>query len=254
MAQGSGKKTVKRTSGRAPAARKGSGAHSASSAAQKPIRREVTGAVLAFIGLFSFLAYFSIDAIFISGLRSVIGGLVGWGFYIFPPMMLVAAYIMIFHHGRPVAFRLTSALLLPVIFGAMTHLLFSSADLGSAGGFAGMISLLYADGSRLAFGGVVSGLLSYGLELVFSVYGAFPLLLAAFIFFLLSAFNLSIRKIVAWAKNRERAEYEPEPMPDPEPEYASASTGSEPRIETMKDPRRGIDIPLDDDEQEAINA
>ena len=250
MAQGSGKKTVKRTSGRAPAARKGSGAHSASSAAQKPIRREVTGAVLAFIGLFSFLAYFSIDAIFISGLRSVIGGLVGWGFYIFPPMMLVAAYIMIFHHGRPVAFRLTSALLLPVIFGAMTHLLFSSADLGSAGGFAGMISLLYADGSRLAFGGVVSGLLSYGLELVFSVYGAFPLLLAAFIFFLLSAFNLSIRKIVAWAKNRERAEYEPEPMPDPEPEYASASTGSEPRIETMKDPRRGIDIPLDDDERD----
>ena len=250
MAQGSGKKTVKRTSGRAPAARKGAGAHSASAAAQKPIRREVTGAALAFIGLFSFLAYFSIDAIFISGLRSVIGGLVGWGFYIFPPMMLVAAYIMIFHHGRPVAFRLTSALLLPVIFGAMTHLLFSSADLGSAGGFAGMVSLLYADGSHLAFGGVVSGLLSYGLEIVFSVYGAFPLLLAAFIFFLLSAFNLSIRKIVAWARNRERAEYEPEPMPDPEPEYARASSGSEPRIETMRNPRRGIDIPLDDDEQD----
>jgi S-DNA-T family DNA segregation ATPase FtsK/SpoIIIE len=256
MAQGSGKKTVKKSGGRrsAPAAKKASGAHSASAAPKKPVRREVTGAVLAFLGLLSFIAYFGVDAIFISGLRKLIGGLVGWGFYIFPPVMFIAAYIMLAHHGRPVAFRLTSALLLPVLFGAMTHLLFSQAEPGSAGGFAAMVSLLYSDGTQLAFGGVISGLLSCGLEKALSVYGAFPLLLAAFIYFTLSMFNLSISKIVAWSRSRERAEYEPEPMPDPEPEQVPVrgrgAAAAEPRFETLANPRRGIDIPLDDEPEE----
>ena len=191
MAQGSGKtngKNGRSGTGKSPQKRKPTGRQtSAKAAAQQPVRREITGGVLAFIGLFSLIAYFSVDALFINFIRKVIGGVVGWGFYIFAPVMFIGAYIMFFHKGRPVAFRLTAALLLPVLFGAMTNLLFSRADLASAGGFAAMVSLLYNDGAQLAFGGVVTGLLSFGLERVFSVYVAFPLLLIAFLYFLLAA-------------------------------------------------------------------
>lgn len=260
MAQGSGKtngKNGRSGTGKSPQKRKPTGRPaSAKAAAQQPVRREITGGVLAFIGLFSLIAYFSVDALFINFIRKVIGGVVGWGFYIFAPVMFIGAYIMFFHKGRPVAFRLTAALLLPVLFGAMTNLLFSRADLASAGGFAAMVSLLYNDGAQLAFGGVVTGLLSFGLERVFSVYGAFPLLLIAFLYFLLAAFNQSAGKIIAWAKNHERLEYEPEPMPDPEPEAvpvrgAAAAGQDEPKFETMRNPRRGIDIPLDEESDAA---
>lgn len=248
MAQGS-----KNTTAKGPARKRPAPARRASQPAAKPVRREVAGGIAAFVGLLTFIGYFGVAAIAIGWLCGLVRGLVGWGFYIFPPVMFITAYILIFHHGRPVAFRTVSALLLPVLFGAMTHLLFSTLKLGNLSSFGAMASALYADGKAAAFGGVISGFLSYGLERVFSIYGAFPLLLVAFIFCLLSTFSLSVGKIVAWAKNREHAEYEPEPMPDPEPAPEPVSgrraeaAGGEPRIGTLQNPRKGIDIPLDDE-------
>lgn len=253
MAQSSKNTTAKKSAGRPAAARRTSTpAKHASAAKQKPVRREVTGCVLAFFGLLTFIGYFDENAIAVGWLCGVVKGIVGWGFYIFPPVMLIAAYIMIFHHGRPVAFRLTSALLLPVLFGSLTHLLFSKLQLGTLSSLGAMTSALWSDGRAGTFGGVLSGFISYGLEKVFSIYGAFPLLLVAFIFFLLAAFNLSVGKIVAWAKNLERAEYEPEPLPDPEPEDVPvrgqrAAAPADTKIGTLQNPRKGIDIPLDDD-------
>ena len=250
MAQSSRSTTAKKSSGRSSSRRSGEPAKRAASAAPaKPLRREIGGGIAAFLGLLSFIGYFDENAIAVGWLCAAVKGAVGWGFYLFSPVMLLAAYILIFHHGRPVAFRVTCALLLPVLFGALTHLLFGELALDSLSGFGAMAAALWADGKANAFGGVVTGLAAFGLEKVFSIYGAFPLLLAAFLFCLLSSFNLSIGKIVAWAKNLERSEYEPEPLPDPEPEdvpVRSRAAAAEPQIGTIQNPRRGIDIPLDD--------
>lgn len=249
MAQSSRKSPVKKAPARSGKARRP--ASGRGGAAGKPVRREVTGGVLAFVGLLTFIGYFDEHALAVGWLCGIVRGIAGWGFYIFPPVMLIAAFFMIFHRGRPVARRLTCALLLPVLFGAITHLLFSELDLGALRGFGAMVSALYSDGRAGVFGGVVSGLISYGLETVFSVYGAFPLLLIGFIFSALGMFNLSIGKIVEWSRNRERAEYEPEPEPDPEPEMVPVrgqrAAKTEPKIETIQNPRRGIDIPIDDE-------
>ena len=46
----------------------------------------------------------------------------------------------------------------------------------------------------MAGGGLVGGLLAMSLEAMFSIYGALPVLLAAFIFMLMSAAHLSFAK------------------------------------------------------------
>jgi S-DNA-T family DNA segregation ATPase FtsK/SpoIIIE len=246
MAQSSKRAPAKKSARRSPA-------HAAAKKSQKPVGRYVAGGILAFLGLLTAIGYFNKDGLAVSWLCGAEKGVVGWGFYILAPVMLLGAYDMLFRRGRTAYKMLVSALLLPILFGAMTHLLFSKLDLGALSSFGAMAAALYGDGKAGVFGGVISGLLSYGAEKVFSIYAAFPLLLAAFIIFLLASFNRSIGDIVSWAKNLEREDDEPEPMPDPEPEPQpvrgrKAAAAEEPRIETLQNPRKGIDIPLDDDE------
>jgi len=214
----------------------------------RPIRREVIGAILGFIFLYSFLGYFVNDAILITWIKKFVGGLVGWGFYIFPPCMLLGSVIMFTHRGRPVLFRFICTLILPILFGSMTDLLFSKANI--SGSFFAIVSLLYSNGSQLALGGVISGLISFSLKAVVSTIGAFPLLLLSFVYFLLSAFNISVSGIKEWLKGRELAEYPIEEKVKREPvikEHRQAVRENKiPTIETFKDPRKAIDVSLDD--------
>ena len=61
----------------------------------KPIRREVWGVICLLLGFFGFITFFKVDALFINLFRDLLGGLVGLGMYAFPPMFLLAAYILI---------------------------------------------------------------------------------------------------------------------------------------------------------------
>ena len=86
--------------------------------AVRPIRREIGAVVCLFLGIFSLIGYFKVDALFIQFFCGFVKGLIGWGYILFPPAMLLCAYILGFHKGRPVMFRLVSALLLPLLLGA----------------------------------------------------------------------------------------------------------------------------------------
>lgn len=70
--------------------------------APKPVRREVGAAVCAFLAILSFIGYFDVDGWFIDIFCGFIKGLLGWGFYLFPPALLLAAIALAFHRGRPV--------------------------------------------------------------------------------------------------------------------------------------------------------
>ena len=176
--------------------------------APKPIRREVGAAVCAFLAIFSFIGYFDVDGWFIDFFCGFVKGILGWGFYLFPPALLLAAIALAFHRGRPVAFRVFCCFMLPIIFGAIAHLLFSRTALVLGGSFSELIKGLYAEGKLLEGGGMIAGLLAMALESMFSVYGAFPLLLALLLFFLMYSVNLSIGKIYRWLSGRERVEYD----------------------------------------------
>lgn len=215
--------------------------------APKPIRREVGAAVCAFLAIFSFIGYFDVDGWFIDFFCGFVKGILGWGFYLFPPALLLAAIALAFHRGRPVAFRVFCCFMLPIIFGAIAHLLFSRTALVLGGSFSELIKGLYAEGKLLEGGGMIAGLLAMALESMFSVYGAFPLLLALLLFFLMYSVNLSIGKIYRWLSGRERVEYEYEPEPEPQRKPAPVKETAKPQ----KQPKnRVIDIPMDDDPSE----
>jgi S-DNA-T family DNA segregation ATPase FtsK/SpoIIIE len=214
---------------------------------KKPIRREIGAVVCLFLGLFSFIGYFDVDAWFITFLCGFIKGLIGWGYYIFPPALLLSAYILAFHRGRPVIFRLVATLLLPLFLGALTHLvaISSSFEMSWAA-----VKELYTLGTAMKCGGMISGLLAIGLKSAFSVYGAFPLLLVVFLFFAMSAVNMSLSRVIQYFKSRPKTEYEPEPEPErdsiPAEAYVPVTQQAPARAERRKH-RHTIDIPVDDE-------
>ena len=117
MASTSQKKTTKKTSGK-------SGSRTTAKKPQpRPIRREVGGVVCLVLALCVFVSYFGISAIFIDWLAVLIKGLLGYGYWLFGPALVLAGCILLFHHGRPVTLRVTSALLLPVLLGTLCHML-----------------------------------------------------------------------------------------------------------------------------------
>ena len=217
--------------------------------APRPIRREVGAAVCLFLAILSFIGCFDVDGWFIDLFCGVIQGVLGWGYYLFPPALVLMAITLAFHRGRPVGFRVFCCCMLPIMFGAMAHLLFSRTALELGGKLTPLIEGLYAEGKLLEGGGLVAGLLSMALESMFSVYGAFPLLLALFLFFLIYAVNLSFGKIAAWLSGREHREYEPEP----EEEFDQPQPKKQPKDQpkpAKKPKNRVIDIPMDDDPSE----
>lgn len=219
--------------------------------APKPVRREVGAAVCAFLAILSFIGYFDVDGWFIDIFCGFIKGLLGWGFYLFPPALLLAAIALAFHRGRPVAFRLFCCFMLPIVFGAIAHLLFSRTALELGGDFGKLVTGLYAEGKLMECGGLIAGLLAMALESMFSVYGAFPLLLALLLFFLMYSVSLSIGKVARWLSGRERPEYEYVPGPEPDERAPQARKEAQPAAKPAKKPKnRVIDIPVDDEPDE----
>ena len=80
--------------------------------------REMGGLVCLLLAFFAGIGYFSADGVFIHLFRHLLSGLFGWGFWLYPPALLLGAYVLIFHRGRPVRLRLACTLLLPGGCGA----------------------------------------------------------------------------------------------------------------------------------------
>ncbi len=266
----SGKKTTsaakKRTStAAAPRKTTRGGSHTDRAKTTQSNNRVIAGIICLLIALISALGYFHIDAILVEWIRTLIGGLTGWGFYLFPPCLFLVAYLLMHYRNTPLTGRVVALLLIPILFGAMAQLLFSMTDLDAAGGLASIISILYNDGRQLAYGGVISGLLAYGLEKIISIYGAFPVLLLAFIYFALRSFDITISQIMEWANSKEQPvsirekienkkydqfdDDEGDFLPDEE-----THSQANPKIIQMPHLGKGnIDIPLDDEDDDLFD-
>lgn len=201
-----------------------------------PRRREIGALICLLLGLFSFLGYFNIEALFIDFFGNLTKGLLGWGFYALPPVLIMCSVILGFHRGRPVRFRVTCALLFTVVLAALLHLLVCNVEYET--GWA-MFGALQADGVALKNGGVIGGLISIGFKAMFSKIGSAIVFVCLLIFLALSSFNLTIPGLIDWYKNRERREYAPEPPKEKTP--AAKPSRKKPV---------NIDIPLDGETQQ----
>ena len=66
---------------------------------KRPIRREVGGFLLLALTLCVLVSYFQTSAIFIDWFAVLLKGLLGYGYWLAGPALLLAALILLFHHG-----------------------------------------------------------------------------------------------------------------------------------------------------------
>ena len=239
---GSGSRTTSSGSSAGRSSARASGGSRKRQPAPKPIRREVGAVVCLFLALFAALGYFGLDGIFINLLSNGLKGLIGYGYWLAPPMLLLGAYILAFHRGRPVRLRLTCALLFPVVLGAFCHLTLCKLDYPWAWE---MIKALWADGLALQCGGVLGGLLSLSFSAVFSAIGAGVVFVVLAVLCALGMFHLNVVELVEELRSRPRREYDPEDFPEPPAKPVKEKKPPVTRTAATTHPSE-VDIPLDD--------
>ncbi|MCI9300106.1 MAG: DNA translocase FtsK [Oscillibacter sp.] len=225
-----------------PAAKKTGGRSTKKPPQKQPIRREVTGGVLLVLALCVFVGYFGVNALFLDFFAKLLKGLFGYGYWLAGPALVLAGLILIFHRGRPVQLRTTCALLLPPLFGCLTHLVFCKKVYEPS--FFKMLGAIWADGVALESGGAVSGVLANGSAAVFSSLASVILFTVLFVALLFVSLRLTLAAFADWRNNRLPYEEPPEPairLTPVDPPKRRAAAGPKPQI----------DIPLDGEERPA---
>lgn len=203
----------KKSGGKQSAAPKKKPAAAAKSAAAAPASAAATrwpyAAGCALLALLAFLGFFRVDGFLIEYFCDFIKGVIGGGFWLFPFSLLLFAWALVSRSREHAVLRMVSALLLPVLFGTLLHLIlcrsaFTTQDFGA------VIGELYAGGKALSCGGVLSGGLGLLLKAALSVYAAVPVVLAAFLYTLLRSLGLTIGKVLEWLRARDELQYVPE--------------------------------------------
>lgn len=221
------------------AAKKSSGSRRKNPSPKKrPIRREVGGAVCLVLALCAAVSCFGVEAVFIDWLTLLLKGLFGYGYWLSAPALALTGWILLLHRGRPVALRAACALLLPLLFGALGHMLLLRD------GYAlekGLLKLLWVSGGALQSGGALSGLIAVGAVTAFSRVAAVVMFAVLFLALLMLALRVTLRGLAEKRRNRPR--YEPEPeKPRPAPAVPAVER------EAARPP---IDIPLDGERRPA---
>ena len=213
--------------------------------APRPVRREVGAVVCLLLAIFSAFGYFHIQAIFIDFFCGLVKGLIGYGYWLLPPMLLVASGILLFHRGRPVRFRVCCALLTPVLFGCLFHLLLAK---GPYIWNLELIKTLWTQGEGMQSGGLVSGLVAMSLTAVFSKIGAGVIVVLIAVIMLMVAFHVSPVELVDQFRARPRVEYEEEELPEPRPRERRkpAAQEAKPAPAAKRQEAPQIDIPVDE--------
>lgn len=222
-----------------------------------PINREITAFVFFFIAVFIIISYFNTEGAVIAFAANLIKGLFGWGYWLSAPAFLVAAFILAFHKGRPVALRVTAVFLLPVLFAAMGNLFFAEPNVGDFD-LKLVVGDLFLEGQALNSGGVIGGLIAVGLEMALSIFGAFPLLLVLFVVCVFVGFKISLTGIIGKVRENSarygEAEAEPAPVVQalPEKKKRKNEPKAEKKIERIPRSSFPVDIPLGDEDEEVL--
>ena len=214
--------------------------------APRPFRREAGAAVCLLLAIFACFGYFNKEGIFNDFFFGLLKGLFGYGFWVVPPVLVLAAYILAFHRGRPVRLRLTCALLLPLVVSCLIHGM--AAEVLPWDG--ALLKTLWSTGLEMKSGGAAGGLLAQCCVSLFSDLGSTIIFAMAGILMVLAAFNRTILDVADWIFNRPQYEYEPEPerprrAPKETKRVSEQATVSEKLTQTTTR-RAAIDVPMDD--------
>ena len=83
------------------------------------MRREIGAAVCLLLAVFGVLGFFQVKALFLDLFCGLLKGLLGYGFWLMPPALLLCSFILAFHRGRPECLRVALAQLLPLMLSCV---------------------------------------------------------------------------------------------------------------------------------------
>ena len=208
---------------------------------KRPIRREVGGVVCLVLALCIAFSYFQQGGWLLDRPAALCRGLVGYGYYTVAPVLLLVSYILLFHRGRNVTACVVGAALLPVLLGAMLHLVLCKTDYNSVDGIA---KLLWQSGLLMESGGVLSATLAIMLVMLVKKTLAMILLAVLLVTCLMLAFRLTPAAVLEAVRSHERVPYEPEDDEEEVPPTRATATKSAEKSKAC------IDIPLDGETRE----
>ena len=200
--------------------------------------REIAGGVCLLLALCAVVSYFQEEALFITFFGGLLKGLLGYGYWLSAPALLLTGLLLLTHRDRPATLRSVCTLLVPVLTGCGLHLLLCARSYEP--GLTGLREL-WLSGRFLQSGGALSGGLAVGFSAVFGKVLSLILFLLMLLAALCLALHFSPKDAVRRAQERREAEWEDIPE--------EAPTVREKERPAEKRPRRraAIDIPLDDE-------
>lgn len=200
--------------------------------------REIAGGVCLLLALCAVVSYFQEEALFITFFGGLLKGLLGYGYWLSAPALLLTGLLLLTHRDRPATLRSVCTLLVPVLTGCGLHLLLCARSYEP--GLTGLREL-WLSGRSLQSGGALSGGLAVGFSAVFGKVLSLILFLLMLLVALCLALHFSPKDAVRRAQERREAEWEDIPE--------EAPTVREKERPAEKRPRRraAIDIPLDDE-------
>ena len=200
--------------------------------------REIAGGVCLLLALCAVVSYVQEEALFITFFGGLLKGLLGYGYWLSAPALLLTGLLLLTHRDRPATLRSVCTLLVPVLTGCGLHLLLCARSYEP--GLTGLREL-WLSGRSLQSGGALSGGLAVGFSAVFGKVLSLILFLLMLLAALCLALHFSPKDAVRRAQERREAEWEDIPE--------EAPTVREKERPAEKRPRRraAIDIPLDDE-------
>ena len=200
--------------------------------------REIAGGVCLLLALCAVVSYFQEEALFITFFGGLLKGLLGYGYWLSAPALLLTGLLLLTHRDCPATLRSVCTLLVPVLTGCGLHLLLCARSYEP--GLTGLREL-WLSGRSLQSGGALSGGLAVGFSAVFGKVLSLILFLLMLLAALCLALHISPKDAVRRAQ--ERREAEREDIPEETPPVREKEKPAEKR------PRRraALDIPLDDE-------
>lgn len=238
------KKTpAKKTSAKASSAKKKASAAAQKKAAEElAMRRCVFGAVLLLTGFVGILSLCRLGGFLIRWYDGGFYWLLGFGAEVLPLCLLIVGALIIIRRRKKVRLQAICWLLVPLLFGAVRHLLRQPDSYYPA--LSGLRQM-GADGRALVSGGVLGGGLAELLRAAFSTAGATVLTVLLLLVCVLGGCRVGFKELSAAFRKVKNAvtplpEYEEEPETPREP---ARKVDVRPQMRTG---RTNIDVPLDD--------
>ena len=200
--------------------------------------REIAGGVCLLLALCAVVSYFQEEALFITFFGGLLKGLLGYGYWLSAPALLLTGLLLLTHRDRPATLRSVCTLLVPVLTGCGLHLLLCARSYEP--GLTGLREL-WLSGQSLQSGGALSGGLAVGFSAVFGKVLSLILFLLMLLAALCLALHFSPKDAVRRAQERREAEREDIPEEVPPAREKEKPAEKRPRRRAV------IDIPLDDE-------